>query len=84
MIILIIREPLYVMYDSDFTASLARILKNGHSVGIGFLVSSRHILTCAHVVTDTLGIDRYTPELPAENIYLDFPLVENHPRLKGE
>ncbi|MCP4344233.1 MAG: tetratricopeptide repeat protein [Desulfobacterales bacterium] len=71
------------MSDSNFTASLVRILKNGHSVGLGFLVSSRHILTCAHVVADTLGIDRNTPELPREDIYLDFPLIGKHSPLRA-
>jgi len=42
-------------------------------VGAGFLVSPRHLLTCAHVITDALRIPENTPEPPSEMIFLDFP-----------
>ncbi|MCP4695349.1 MAG: hypothetical protein GY862_00665 [Gammaproteobacteria bacterium] len=59
--------------------ALTRILytdgSSGHPLGGGVLISSAHILTCAHVAADALGISRYTPEPPAQSITLDFPLL---------
>jgi KaiC/GvpD/RAD55 family RecA-like ATPase len=56
--------------------SVVRIYsKSGKVVGAGFLVSSKHVLTCAHVVTDALGIPRTTQEQPDGVINLDFPLL---------
>lgn len=57
-------------------SSVVRIYsKSGKVIGAGFLVSSRHVLTCAHVVTDALGISRTTQEQPDGVINLDFPLL---------
>jgi hypothetical protein len=44
-------------------------------VGAGFLVDERHIFTCAHVVTQALGLPEDVPEAPQAQILLDFPLV---------
>jgi hypothetical protein len=44
-------------------------------IGIGVLVSSKHVLTCAHVVADALKRSRTQQEQPTEIIYLDFPFV---------
>lgn len=45
---------------ADLQKGLVRILTDGGEarrvVGAGFLVSPHHILTCAHVVADALGI----------------------------
>ncbi|MBW4680128.1 MAG: SUMF1/EgtB/PvdO family nonheme iron enzyme [Microcoleus vaginatus WJT46-NPBG5] len=57
-------------------SSVVRIYsKSGKVVGAGFLVSSKYILTCAHVVNDALGIARNTQEQPDGVINLDFPLL---------
>ncbi|MCA1990847.1 MAG: trypsin-like peptidase domain-containing protein [Coleofasciculus sp. S288] len=57
-------------------SSVVRIYsKSGKVVGAGFLVSSKHVLTCAHVVTDALGIPRTTQQQPDGVINLDFPLL---------
>ncbi|NES25407.1 MAG: S1 family peptidase, partial [Symploca sp. SIO3E6] len=57
-------------------SSVVRIYsKSGKVVGAGFLVSPQHILTCAHVVDDALGISRNTVEMPTAAISLDFPRV---------
>ncbi|MBD2538188.1 SUMF1/EgtB/PvdO family nonheme iron enzyme [Coleofasciculus sp. FACHB-SPT36] len=56
--------------------SVVRIYsKSGKVIGAGFLVSSKHVLTCAHVVTDALGIPRTIQEQPDGVINLDFPLL---------
>src|SRR6266699_5252099 len=44
-------------------------------VGAGFLVDERHIFTCAHVVTQALGLPEDTPKVPQAHLWLDFPLV---------
>ncbi|MCP4700130.1 MAG: hypothetical protein GY862_25250 [Gammaproteobacteria bacterium] len=49
-----------------------------YPVGAGFLATPRHVLTCAHVVEDVLGLRRYTPEKPATQICLDFALLPEH------
>ena len=57
-------------------ASVVRIYsKSGKLVGAGFLISSKYVLTCAHVVTDALGLARKTAEKPDLEISLDFPLL---------
>jgi WD40 repeat protein len=57
-------------------SSVVRIYsKSGKVVGGGFLVSSKYVLTCAHVVTDALGIPRTTQDQPDGVINLDFPLL---------
>jgi hypothetical protein len=63
-------------------SSIVRFRKsNGAVVGAGFLVSKKHVLTCAHVVADALGIARDTQDIPTEDVYLDFPLVGSETQL---
>ncbi len=63
----------------DLSRGLVRILTDGSdhaaAVGAGFLVSARHIVTCAHVIAETLGIPPETHALPTQPVWLDFPLV---------
>ncbi|NEO61896.1 MAG: trypsin-like peptidase domain-containing protein [Moorea sp. SIO4G2] len=59
-----------------FKTSIVRIYhSNGAVVGAGFLVSNGYLLTCAHVITEALGILQTTEEAPTEAINLDFPLI---------
>jgi hypothetical protein len=63
-------------YRQSFKAAIARIYNtSGAIVGAGFLVSDRHLLTCAHVVTAALGIATETVEMPTAFLELDFPLI---------
>jgi len=48
---------------------------DGTIVGAGFLVTDRHILTCAHVVADALGLPPGSPDAPQGELNLDFPLI---------
>jgi hypothetical protein len=61
----------------------ARILLGTAPKGAGFLIGTRWVATCAHVVNTVLGRDRRAQEPPAPGaeVKLDFP---NHPRLDGE
>jgi|GEM_PF-4674617 len=44
-------------------------------VGVGVLVSGKHVLTCAHVVADALKRSRTQQDQPTEAVYLDFPFI---------
>ncbi|HDN26643.1 MAG TPA: serine protease [Thioploca sp.] len=51
----------------------------GGVVGAGFLVTKKHVLTCAHVVNDVFGVPEDSAEQPTGKIVLDFPfLAPNH------
>ena len=66
-------------------SSIVRFRKfNGAIVGAGFLISEKHVLTCAHVVADALGIARDTQDIPIEDVYLDFPLVDSEKQLTAK
>lgn len=57
-------------------SSLVRIFnKNGAIVGAGFLVSERHVMTCAHVAAKALNLPDTTLDAPGEDIHFDFPLI---------
>ncbi len=48
----------------------------GTAVGLGVLVGSGQVLTCAHVVRDALGLAEMPVDPPATDLMLDFPLAE--------
>ncbi len=59
-----------------FKASIIRIYNDyGEVVGAGFLVSDKYMLTCAHVITEALGLPDNILEAPTTPISFDFPLV---------
>ena len=64
----------------DLGRGLARFLSpTGEVVGAGFLVSERHIVTCAHVVSAALGPEaEETVMAPTEPVALDWPLVASN------
>ena len=49
--------------------------KSKNYVGAGTLVSCKHILTCAHVIADALGLPRTVQEKPEGQVTLDFPFI---------
>ncbi len=62
--------------QESLEASLVRIrTTDGRVVGAGFLVGEHHILTCAHVVSQALGLPDHPPDQPQEVVSLDFPLI---------
>ena len=64
------------MMFEQFTSSIARLFRgNGSIARAGFLVDERHLVTCAHVVADALGIRRETVDKPSGKVSLDLPLV---------
>ncbi|MEN8261740.1 MAG: serine protease, partial [Pseudomonadota bacterium] len=66
---------------SIFNSTLVRILGDAHEqqnpAGAGFIASNKHIVTCAHVVGDALGIPREGEAPPDESLWVDLPLLEN-------
>lgn len=48
---------------------------NGNVVGAGFLVAAGYVLTCAHVVAETLGVSGTIENAPKQSVQLDFPLL---------
>ena len=74
------------MIDSfhPLSSAIVRLRKiNLEIVGTGFLVSDRHILTCAHVVNAALERDLRSSREPDEIVNLDFPFIESSGVLKG-
>src|SRR5262245_60743061 len=53
-------------------------------VGGGFLVSDRHIITCAHVVNLAVNRSKSNTDKPNGEITLDFPLITADQKLKAE
>ena len=65
--------------QESLKASLVRIrTADCRVVGAGFLVEEHHILTCAHVVSQALGLPDSPLEPPQGAVSLDFPLVPPH------
>ena len=62
--------------QESLEASLVRIrTADSRVVGAGFLVGEHHILTCAHVVSQALGLSDSPLEPPQALVSLDFPLI---------
>ncbi|NEQ38190.1 MAG: tetratricopeptide repeat protein, partial [Okeania sp. SIO3I5] len=69
----------------QWISAITRIRQpNNRVVGAGFLVSNRHILTCAHVVNAALGKQLNAPDEPNQEIDLDFPLVASGKILRAK
>lgn len=64
---------------SSPNGSIVTFRRDGQAVGVGFLVSDRHILTCAHVINVVLGHNQYRQDRPAEDaeIEVEFALVDH-------
>ena len=62
---------------TQLESSIVRIrAANGRTIGAGFLVGEKQVLTCAHVVAGALGLPHDTPETPQAEVCLDFPLIK--------
>ncbi len=72
-------------YFQAFKCSIARIFAIDNAVmGAGFLVSDRHLLTCAHVVAAALGVPNDTAVMPPELVEFDLPLLKAGQRVSGK
>ena len=69
------------MADSSPGTFIARILgQDGRPVGVGALVTERHVVTCAHVVNTALGLSAREQGQPTGTVALDFPLARTSDR----
>ena len=70
----------------DCQKATARIYNLKHQVeGAGFLISSRYLLTCAHVVINALNIKQMSIlNLPQQELSLDFPSSEDQLSRRGK
>ena len=67
---------------TQLESSIVRIrAANDRTIGAGFLVGEKQVLTCAHVVAEALGLPDDTLETPQAEVRLDFPLVAPEQRL---
>ena len=72
------------MISPAASSSAIRVLRaDGTVVGAGFLVDTRHVFTCAHVVAEALGRSPSFPTRPSELITLDFPFLPSAPTLQA-
>ncbi|WLE96153.1 MAG: trypsin-like peptidase domain-containing protein [Candidatus Electrothrix communis] len=76
------------MPSPSFDASLVRILTDNQEprrpIGAGFLVTPKHILTCAHVVNAALRRNEYAADQPDVEVFFDFPLLKNRSLLRAK
>ena len=76
------------MPSPSLDASLVRILTDNQEprrpIGAGFLVTPKHILTCAHVVNAALRRNEYAADQPDVEVFFDFPLLKNRSLLRAK
>jgi hypothetical protein len=53
-----------------------RASQDGQVVGTVFLVSARHVMTCAHVVNEALGSSWDAAECPRASVWIEFPFAQ--------
>lgn len=68
-----------IRYSRDLDSADGDISSEGRVCGAGVLINNHHILTCAHVVCDSLNLSRDTEECPDGPIVLDLPLLPSSP-----
>lgn len=61
----------------NFEKSIVRIFSQDNKIlGAGFLTISKQIVTCAHVVSSSVGLDHIPVNTPTHTVYLDFPFAD--------
>ena len=69
----------------NLQASTVRIYdENGAVVGSGFLITSNYLVTCAHVITQALGLPVDTRDAPIHPITLDFPFASLEQKMSAQ
>ncbi len=71
---------------SALEPSLVRILgpDGAAPVGAGCLVTDRHVVTCAHVIAEALGIDEMQPDARGAEVLVDFAFSEEAAEAQGQ
>lgn len=57
-------------------SSVCRLYVNRRAVGMGFLVRTRHIITCAHTISSALDLASDGSPPDSVQVLLDFPLLD--------
>ncbi len=57
--------------------------QGGGVVGAGVLVDEAHVVTCAHVAAQALGIAANTTDAPPGELGIEFPFIKNGGRLQA-
>lgn len=71
--------------SDQIKSSLTRILNIHESVvGTGFLISQQHVITCAHVIAESLGIHGPGLRVEAASIGIDFPFIAPSRRMSAK
>lgn len=72
--------------EQPFETCIVRLftMDKNKIVGTGFLVSEKYVLTCAHVVAETLPISKNSAEKPTKKIHIDFPFVAKNTILEAQ
>ncbi|WP_084734768.1 substrate-binding domain-containing protein [Actinophytocola xinjiangensis] len=63
------------------TNSIVTFRSGGTVVGVGFLVSDRHIVTSAHVINAVLGHNQYRQTEPADTVVIEVEFAQVQPGL---
>lgn len=59
---------------TEYNNAVVRLLgQDGKPIGAGVLIAERHVLTCAHVVNEALGLHDESQDIPTQPVKLDFP-----------
>ncbi|MET8875090.1 NB-ARC domain-containing protein [Nocardia sp. NPDC004604] len=56
---------------------------DGATYGAGFLITERHVLTCAHVIGDATGADAAADAVPTEPVLVEFTQVHGGERIEA-
>jgi hypothetical protein len=70
----------------NLESSIARIFRGNSEevVGCGFLITTNHLLTCAHVVNSALEHDQDSQAKPSDTIYFDLYLNDPNNRRSAQ
>ncbi len=73
----------------DYEKAIARIFdQQGHVIGTGFLVAPGYVMTCAHVVLQSIGVEQEAfptyGEKPQEHIFLDFHVLASGQKIEAQ
>ncbi|MGC1377853.1 MAG: trypsin-like peptidase domain-containing protein, partial [Anaerolineales bacterium] len=70
--------------QSYFQKGIIRFYNKDQVCGVGFLVSGRCALTCAHVINAALGKSENSAVKPTESVEVDFPFSNDKRRLQAK
>ncbi|MGJ3246008.1 MAG: trypsin-like peptidase domain-containing protein [Elainellaceae cyanobacterium] len=75
--------------ESTYKAGLVRVFQNCKVIGAGLYIDNGYVLTCAHVVTQSLNLGKKPQSIAVESVAdkpvkVDFPFIANGQFCKAE